>query len=153
MLSICGTDCCDRCSQKEACGGCIQTGGHPFGGSCVAAQQIQNGGMTEFLKFKNDLIREINALEIPALTVTDLNLLNGVYVNLEYCLPNGHKVKLLEDHKVYLGNQIDIPGSRFCYGVVGDEKYLLVCTYGYNGADPQIVCYQKRKNFGGKGAN
>lgn len=36
MLSICGTDCCEKCPQKAACGGCIQTGGHPFGGSCVA---------------------------------------------------------------------------------------------------------------------
>ena len=145
MLSICGSDCCEKCPQKAACGGCIQTGGHPFGGSCVAAALIQQGGMSEFLKFKNDLICEINALELPALMVTDLNLLNGVYVNLEYCLPNGQKVKLLEDHKVYLGTQIETPGNDRCYGVVGDEQYLLVCTYGCNGADPQIVCYQKRK--------
>ena len=145
MLSLCGTDCCEKCPQREACGGCVQTGGHPFGGSCVAAQQIQNGGMEEFLSFKENLIQEINALEIPALIVTDLNLLNGSYVNLEYCLPNGQKVKLLEDNKVYLGNQIEIPGNDRCYGVVGDENYLLVCTYGCNGADPRIICYQQRK--------
>lgn len=145
MLSLCGTDCCEKCPQREICGGCVQTGGHPFGGSCVAAQQIQNGGMEEFLSFNDNLIQEINALEIPALIVTDLNLLNGSYVNLEYCLPNGQKVKLLEDNKVYLGNQIEIPGNDRCYGVVGDENYLLVCTYGCNGADPWIICYQQRK--------
>lgn len=132
--------------KKQPAAAAFRPAGIPFGGSCVAAALIQQGGMSEFLKFKNDLIYEINALELPALTVTDLNLLNGVYVNLEYCLPNGQKVKLLEDHKVYLGNQIEIPGNNRCYGVVGDEQYLLVCTYGCNGADPQIVCYQKRKD-------
>lgn len=148
MLSICGTDCCERCSQREACGGCVQTGGHPFGGSCIAAQQIQKGGMAGFLNFKNTLIQEINALGIPHLAVSDLNPLNGFYVNLEYILANGQKVKLLEDRKVYLGNQIEIPGSDRCYGVVGDDQYLLVCSYGCNGSDPQIVCYQKRNNTG-----
>ena len=52
--------------------------------------------------------------------------LNGFYVNLEYPLPNGQSVKLLEDNKVYLGNQIEIPGSGRCYGIVADEKYLEV---------------------------
>lgn len=146
MLSLCGTDCCEGCGQREACGGCVQTGGHPFGGSCTAARQIQQGGMAGFLNFKNALIQEINALGIPCLAVDDLNLLNGSYVNLEYTLTNGQKVKLLEDHKVYLGNQIEIPGSARCYGVVGDEQYLLVCSYGCNGADPQIVCYHKRND-------
>lgn len=151
MLSICGSDCCEKCPQREACGGCVQTGGHPFGGNCVAAKLIQQGGRKEFLKFKKDLIQKINALEIPALTVADLNLLNGFYVNLEYTLPNGQKVKLLEDNKVYLGNQIEIPENDRCYGVVGDEEYLLVCAYRCNGADPEIVCYQQRKNICGKG--
>ena len=70
--------------------------------------------------------------------------LNGFYVNLEYPLPNGQSVKLLEDKKVYLGNQIEIPGSCRCYGIVADEKYLLVCEYGCGGADPQIVVYKRR---------
>ena len=71
--------------------------------------------------------------------------LNGFYVNLEYPLPNGQSVKLLEDNKVYLGNQIEIQGSGRCYGIVADEKYLLVCEYGCGGADPQIVVYKRRQ--------
>lgn len=71
--------------------------------------------------------------------------LNGFYVNLEYPLPNGQSVKLLEDNKVYLGNQIEIQGSGRCYGIVADEKYLLVCEYGCEGADPQIVVYKRRQ--------
>ena len=38
--------------------------------------------------------------------VTDLNALQGSYINLTYTLPNGQTVRLLEDGKVYLGNQL-----------------------------------------------
>ena len=37
--------------------------------------------------------------------VEKLNALVGKYVNLEYTLPNGQKVKFLDDQKTYLGNQ------------------------------------------------
>lgn len=74
----------------------------------------------------------------------DLNLLNGFYVNLAYPLANGQSVKLLKDDYVYLGNQVEVPGNDRCYGLVADEQYLLVCTYGCGGSDPQIVLYKKR---------
>ena len=93
---------------------------------------------------KETLIAEFNALEIQNLQVNDLNLLNGFYVNLEYPLANGQSVKLLEDNRVYWGNQIEIPGSERCYGIVADDKYLLVCEYGCNGTEPQIVVYKRR---------
>ena len=51
--------------------------------------------------------------------------LNGFYVNLEYPLPNGQSVKLLEDNKVYLGNQIEIQGSSRCYGIVRTRNIFL----------------------------
>lgn len=73
-----------------------------------------------------------------------MNLLNGFFVNLKYPLANGQTVKLLEDQKVYLGNQIEIPGSDKCYGVVAEERFLLVCEYGCNGADPELVLYKRR---------
>lgn len=57
------------------------------------------------------MIEEFNALGIRNLQVKDLNLLNGFSVNLEYALTNGQSVKLLEDYRVYLGNQIEIPES------------------------------------------
>lgn len=92
----------------------------------------------------NTLIEEFNALGIPHLRIESLNRLNGSFVNLEYQLANGQRVKLLEDNNVYWGNQVEIPGSDRCYGLVADEKYLLVCEYGCGGAEPEIVIYKRR---------
>lgn len=143
--SICGTDCCENCGRKEECGGCIETKGHPFGGACTAAEYIKREGLDAFRKFKEKLVQEFNSLGIKHLHVNDLNLLNGFYVNLEYLLPNGQTVKLLEGNKIYLGNQIEIPGTNRCYGIVADEDYLLVCEYGCGGADPQIIVYKETR--------
>ena len=71
-------------------------------------------------------------------------LLTGAYVNLEYSLTNGTTVKFLNDKDVYLGNQIERTDSERCYGVVADETFILVCEYGRNGADPEIVLYKRR---------
>ena len=144
MLSICGVECCDECGRRDDCGGCVKTDGHPFGGTCIAAECIKQGGMDAFKKMKATLIKEFNALGIQGLQVNDLNLLNGSYINLEYRLANGQPVKLLEDCRVYWGNQIEIPGNDRCYGVAADDKYLLVCEYGCNGTEPQIVAYIRR---------
>lgn len=145
LRSICGTDCCENCGRKEECGGCAETKGHPFGGTCTAAEYIKREGLDAFAEYKEKMVQEFNSLGIKDLKVKDLNLLNGFYINLEYPLPNGQSVKLLEDDKVYLGNQIEIPGSSRCYGIVADEEFLLVCEYGCDGADPQIVVYKRRK--------
>ena len=143
-VSLCKTDWCSQCPQKEACGGCIETDGHPFGGSCLAAQWIKKEGFQAYQARKQRLIDEINALGIRDLRVTDLNILNGSYINLEYRLPNGQTVKLLEDNRTYWGSQIEIPENGRCYGVAADDEYLLVCEYGCGGADPQIVLYRRR---------
>lgn len=92
------------------------------------------------------MIEEFNSLGIEGLKVNDLNFLSGAYVNLEYCLSNGVRVKMLEDDKVYLGNQIEVPGKDRCYGIVGDADHLLVCEYGCGGTDPEIILYKKRNN-------
>lgn len=144
MLSICGMDCCDECSRKEACGGCKKSNGSPFGGTCIAAECIKKGGIEEFYRVKNELISEFNDLGIKGLKVTDLNLLNGYFVNLDYPLANGRSVKLLEDNNVYLGNQIEISNSDRCYGLVADDTYILMCEYGCNGTEPEIILYKKR---------
>lgn len=144
MISICGVDCCSECSRKDDCGGCVKTGGQPFGGKCIAAECIKRGGFEEFQNLKQVLIAEFNALGIKDLHITDLNLMNGFYINLEYQLPNGQSVKLLEDNNVYWSNQIEIPDSDRCYGVAADDNYLLVCEYGCGGVEPQIIVYKKR---------
>ena len=121
-----------------ACGGCEQCQGHPFGGSCVAERN------SNFSELKQQLIEEINALGIGGLIVDDLNLLTGAYVNLEYPLSNGTTVKFLNDKDIYLGNQIERQDSERCYGVVANEDFILICEYGYNGSDPEIVLYKRR---------
>ena len=76
--------------------------------------------------------------------VTELSQLCGAYVNLEYTLSNGQKVKFLDDRNIYLGYQLEKIDSDRCYGLVADDEYLLVCEYGCNGADPEIIVYKKR---------
>ena len=142
--SICGMDCCEQCKRKEECGGCKKTDGHPFGGVCIAAECIKKGGFEAFNKAKRDLIDEFNTLGIKGLHIDDLNLLNGFYVNLEYPISNGESIKLLCDNNIYWGNQIEIESSERCYGIVADNKYMLVCEYGCGGADPEIIMYKKR---------
>lgn len=137
-MTYCGSDCCKECSRMAQCGGCEQCNGHPFGGSCIAERNAN------FPELKKRLIEEINALGIEELTVNDLFLLNGAYVNLEYPLLNGTTVKFLNDQDVYLGNQIERENSERCYGVVASEAFLLVCEYGCGGAEPEIVQYKRR---------
>ncbi len=137
-MTYCGIDCCKECSRLAECGGCEKCGGHPFGGSCVAERN------KDFSQLKQQLIDEINALGICGLIVENLNLLTGAFVNLEYPLSNGTTVKFLNDKDIYLGNQIEIPNSERCYGVVANEDFILVCEYGCNGANPEIVLYKHR---------
>lgn len=145
MKAICGLDCGEQCSLKgNACAGCAESGGHPCGGDCVAAECITKNGHEAFAKLKEDIISEVNSLGIKDLRIDGLNMLNGFYVNLEYTLENGQKVKLLRDDKVYFGNQVERPGNERCYGLVADESYILICEYGCNGADPEIIVYKKR---------
>lgn len=91
MLSICGLNCCSECNKKNDCGGCVKTDGHPFGGTCVAAECVRREGLEELKKIKEMLIEYFNALGIQSLQV-----------------------------------------------------YLLVCEYGCNGTEPQIIVYKKR---------
>ena len=93
---------------------------------------------------KEELVRRFNALGIEGMEeVTDLELLPGDYINLEYTLPNGRKVKLLSDEKRYYANQLHRQGTDRCYGLAAGEGYLLVCEYGEGGAQPEIVAYQR----------
>lgn len=137
-MTYCGIDCCKECNRLAECGGCKKCGGHPFGGSCVAERN------KDFSQLKQQLIDEINALGICGLIVENLNLLTGAFVNLEYPLSNGTTVKFLNDKDIYLGNQIEIPNSEHCYGVVANEDFILVCEYACNGANPKLVLYKRR---------
>ncbi len=100
----------------------------------------------QFSKFKKQLIEEINGLHIEGLPkVEKLNALVGKFVNLEYRLPNGMKVKFLDDQTTYLGNQLESEfGGDRCFGILANMDFIMVCTYGKEGADPELVLYKKR---------
>lgn len=144
MKTICGIECTE-CKQKESCKGCVETNGRPFDGECIAAEYYKSGGEKSFLTYKNQLIEEFNGLGISDMPrITDLCQLSGAYINLEYALPNGQKIKMLDDKKIYLGYQVEKKNSDRCYGLAADNDYLLVCEYGCNGTNPEIIVFKKR---------
>ena len=103
-------------------------------------------GAEKFEEFKKQLIDEINALHIEGMPkVEKLNALVGRYINLAYRLPNGTWEKFLDDGATYLGNQLEceFDESR-CFGIAANMDFILVSTYGENGADPELVIYKKR---------
>ncbi|MBR6313148.1 MAG: helix-turn-helix domain-containing protein [Clostridia bacterium] len=107
-------------------------------------EELSDGG--QFEQFKQQLIEEINALGIEGMPkVEKLNALVGSYVNLPYRLPSGAEVKFLNDGTTYLGNQLEPAfGGDRCFGVLANMDFILVCTYGKDGADPELVLYKKR---------
>ena len=122
MRTYCGANC-EGCPSKENCKGCRETCGSPFGGRCVAAEYIKFGGLEAYQKFKQKLLGE---------------------VNLEYPMPSGEKVKLLNDKNIYLGAQIEFADLGICYGVVADTGFILLCSYSVNGSEPELIVYKKR---------
>jgi len=104
------------------------------------------GGEEKFEEFKKQLMEEFNALNLEGLPkVESLNVLSGRFINLEYELPNGERVRFLDDNAAYLGNQLpcEFGGDR-CFGIAANMEFLLVCTYGADGEDPELVLYKKR---------
>lgn len=145
MNTYCGANC-EGCPFGKDCRGCMETCGSPFGGRCIAAEYIKVGGQAAYREFKQKLLGEVNALlasqGIGA--IGDLFELVGNYVNLEYTMPSGEKVKLLNDKNIYLGAQIELPDMERCCGVVADTGFILLCSYGENGSEPELIVYQKR---------
>ena len=90
------------------------------------------------------MIQEFNELHIPGMAeVKQLNELKGDFINLTYTLPSGQTVKLWDDDKRYFGAEICKKGSDRCYGLVADDRYLLVCEYGDGGSDAAIVVFKR----------
>ena len=94
--------------------------------------------------FKKQLIEEINNLNIEGMPkLESLSALVGAYVNLEYRLPSGMKAKFLDDNVTYLGNQLEVDNNR-CFGIVANAEIILICTYGVEGANPELVLFKRR---------
>ena len=150
MIGICGANCnnCELLKSKK-CEGCINTNGCPFGKKCFIAKYIEVGGKDSFEEMKKELINEINFLNIDGMPkIEDLIPLNGAYVNLEYKLPNGIKVKFLHDDEIYLGNQVECLFNdndiKKYYGIVINMNFILVCEYEEEGKNPELLVYKKR---------
>lgn len=144
--SICGANCAE-CPSKEACPGCTETNGCPFGKQCYIAKYILTGGMENYVEFKKGLIDEVNTLHIDGMEeVRELYPLVGSFVNLEYPVPSG-TVKLLKDDEVYIGAQVKNlfdESGKTCFGVIARESFILICSYGENGTNPELVLYKHR---------
>lgn len=142
-MSICGADC-TQCPLHTACAGCTETDGCPFGEPCMVAAQCKNGTLDTF---KQKLIDAFGAVGVE---VTELFPLKGSFINMTYTLPGGQVTQFWNDNKIYLGNQLPKSGTDRCYGIAADDTYLMVCKYGQNGADAQLVLF-KRWNDHGQG--
>ena len=103
------------------------------------------GGKEKLEEFKSKLIQEFNTiLDIEGLPkVEALHILPGEFVNIEYTLPNGSKVKFLDDKHTYLGSQLESEFGK-CVGIVASMDFLLICTYEENGENPELILYKKR---------
>ena len=148
MESVCGVNC-NECSMNTKCNGCVNTNGCPFGKKCFIARYLEIGGIESLNEFKNQLISEVNSIDIIGMPkITDLNSLIGSFINLEYQLPNGNKVKLLDDNEIYFGNQVECEfnddSTKKCFGIVANASFILVCEYEEDGHNPELLVYKKR---------
>lgn len=148
--SICGAEC-ENCGygKNNGCKGCAESNCCPFGKQCFVGKYIKTGGEDGFKMFKDKLIKEFNELCVEGMPeIKDLFPLNGAFVNLEYPLPGGKTVKLLDDREIYLCNQVECEfndGELIkCYGLVAGMDFLLVSEYGANCINPEIVIFKKR---------
>ena len=107
-------------------------------------EELSDNG--EFEAFKKKLIGEINDLHIEGMPKLErLSALVGRYVNMEYRLPSGMNVKFIDDNTTYLGYQLESQfGGDRCFGILANMDFILICTYGEGGADPELVLYKKR---------
>ncbi|MBR5648983.1 zinc ribbon domain-containing protein [Pseudobutyrivibrio sp.] len=107
-------------------------------------EQLSDNG--EFDAFKAQLVKEINELQIEGMPKLEkLNALVGKYVNIEYPLSNGTKVKFLDDNTTYLGNQLEseIVDGLF-FGVIANMDFILIATYEKDVQNPELILYKKR---------
>ena len=128
--------------NEEYCQWCYADGEYTLD---IWRRYVEIGGKEKLEEFKRQLIDELNTLlNIEGLPkVEKLNVLPGEFVNMEYTLPNGEKVKFLDDKQTYLGSQLE-SDFGICFGIVANMDFLLICSYEENGENPELVIYKKR---------
>jgi transcriptional regulator with XRE-family HTH domain len=150
FCECCGMEIDDSCISREKngnineeyCKWCYADGEYTLD---IWQKYAALGGRAKLVEFKKKLIGEINSLlEIERLPkVEDLNVLPGEFVNMEYTLTNGERVKLLDDKATYLGTQLEWDAGK-CIGIAANTSLILICSYEENGANPQIIIYKSR---------
>jgi len=145
-IAICGIDCNDCDMYGKACRGCAAACGKPFGGECIAAEYCKVGGLEAYKEFKEGIRKEINELllSVGAPGTPALYELSGSFVNLEYTLPSGEKVKFLDEKRIYLGCQVEQEGTERCFGAVAGMDFILVCSYLAGGAEAELLLFKRR---------
>ena len=129
--------------NEEYCKWCYSDGDYTLD---FWKQYIKIGGIEKFDEFKKQLIDEFNVLlEIEGLPkVEKLNVLSGSFINLEYRLSNGNKIKFFNDKASYLGSQLELEGLDRCIGIAANMEFLLISSYEADGKNPELVVYKKR---------
>ena len=112
MKSLCGADCAN-CQWNSTCPGCSDE-------KCFIAKYIKKDGKEAYEEFKQTLIGEFNALGIPGMpNINELYALVGNFVNLEYPLHSGQKVRFLDNNSMYLGNQVECELRKGRFPLIG----------------------------------
>lgn len=129
--------------NEEYCKWCYVDGDYTLD---IWKRYVEIGGKEKLEEFKKKLINEFNMLlHIEGLPkIENLNVLSGEFINMEYRLPNGEKVKFLDDKKTYLGSQLESKFGGRCYGLAANMDFLLICSYEENGENPELVFFKKR---------
>ena len=129
--------------NEEYCKWCYADGEYTLD---IWKKYAEIGGKEKLEEFKRQLIHEFNTLlQIEGLPrVESLNVLSGEFINMEYTLPNGERVKFLDDRQTYLGSQLESEIGGRCIGIAANMDFLLVCSYEENGENPELVIYKKR---------
>ena len=133
----------DGTLNEEYCKWCYSEGEYTLD---IWKRYAEIGGREGFEEFKRQLICEFNdLLRIEGLPrVENLNVLSGEFINMEYTLPNGERVKFLDDRQTYLGSQLEGESGSRCIGIAGNMEFLLICSYEENGANPELIIYKRR---------
>jgi transcriptional regulator with XRE-family HTH domain len=128
--------------NEEYCQWCYADGEYTLD---IWRRYAEIGGKEKLEEFKRQLIDELNTLlNIEGLPkVEKLNVLPGEFVNMEYTLTNGEKVKLLDDKATYFGSQLEWEAGK-CVGIAANTSLILICSYEEDGANPQIIVYKSR---------
>lgn len=107
---------------------------------------FKHGRKKYYSEFKSKLVGEINfylkAEKIPE--ISELFEIPGEYINLKYPLESGEKTAFLRNDTVYLGNQIEFADLGVCFGAESFAGFILICSYGRNGSDPELILYKRR---------